>query len=212
MILKLILQFVIGLCVGIYGYLVPGYINLAVLQLGVNKNLKAIRITLLIISLIEIPYCFLCMSGMHWLMQQHLVLLVIKWLLFAMLLVLAIISFWDSRKEHSEIKLKGESMDNKQIKKLLFFAVFNPFQLSAWVIWGGYFIEKDWFEWNSVPILLFSLGASLGVFLILWVYAFAGEKLVTYFSMKRKYIDYAVAFILFFLACLQLYRNLKSGE
>lgn len=211
MLIKLLLQFVIGISVGIYGYLVPGYINLAVLQLGLNANKKAIRITLLLISLIEIPYCFFSMSGMHWLMQQELILNSIKWILAMMLFVLAFFSFRDVMKKKTEVVIKKDALDMKQIKKLLLFATFNPFQLSAWVIWGGYFIEKDWFEWTSFPILIFSLGACAGVFIILRAYAFAGEKLITYFSSHRKQIDLSIGFILLGLAVFQVYKNIAHS-
>ncbi len=209
MFFKLILQFIIGLGVGIYGYLVPSYINLAVLQLALNKNTKAIRKTLMIVSLIEIPYCFLCMNGMQWIMQQQILLLVIQWLLVAVLFSLAIYTLYDARKEKKEIALETKELDNKQINKLLAFAIFNPFQLSAWVIWGGYFIEKSWFEWSRVPIFIFSVGASIGVFIILWVYSYAGQKLITYFSSHRKGINYTVAGILFFLTALQVVKNVR---
>ncbi len=208
MLSKLLLQFLIGVGVGIYGYLVPGYINLSVLQLALNKNKKAIRTTLIIISLIEIPYCFLCMSGMQWIMQQQILLLIIKWLLAAVLLFLAIYTVIDTRKEKDKIQVKNKEIDGKQIKRLLVFAIFNPFQLSAWIIWGGYFIEKTWFEWTKIPILIFSAGASIGVFIILWVYSYAGLTLITYFSNHRKQINYVVAGILFFLAVLQIVKNL----
>ena len=128
MVLKLLVQCVLGIAVGMYGYLIPGYINLAVLQLGLGKNVHAIRKTLLVISIIEIPYCFLCMSGVQWLMQQALILLIIKWVLAIMLFALAFLTILDTRKKHKDVIIKSDAMDQNQIKKLLFFAVYNPFQ------------------------------------------------------------------------------------
>ena len=208
MILKLLLQFAMGIGVGIYGYLVPSYLNLAVLQLSLSKKKKAVWTVLLIISIIEIPYCFLCMNGMHWIMKQETFLLVIKWLLAVVLLGLAVMNFITARKEKKEEAVDEKKLDPKQIRKLILLAIFNPFQLSAWTIWGVYFIEKDWFIWTHFSIFLFSIAASIGVFGILAVYAFAGEKLVSYFSLNRKQIDYTVAGILFVLGVVQVVRNL----
>ena len=148
------------------------------------------------------------MNGMQWIMGQQLLLLIIKWLLVVVLLSLAIYTLIDTRKEKKAIEMRNQELNSKQINKLLFFAILNPFQLSAWVIWGSYFIEKTWFEWTHIPILVFSAGASIGVFIILWVYSYAGLKLITYFSTKRKVINYVVAGILFFLAFLQIIKNL----
>ncbi|MBK7763017.1 MAG: LysE family transporter [Bacteroidetes bacterium] len=206
--LKLLLQFCIGIAVGIYGYLVPGYINLSVLQLGLQNNRKQLAKVLLILSLIEIPYCFLCMSGIDWLVSHHEILFIIKWLLVIFLLVFAFITLLDAKKSPVQSHAKSSPLDQKQIRRLIWVAIFNPFQLSAWTIWGIYFIEKTWFSWTSFSIFIFSVAAALGVFIILAFYAFAGSKIVQYFSLKRKQIDYAVACILLFLAVLQIYRNI----
>jgi hypothetical protein len=204
-----LLQLILGIAIGIYGYLLPGYINLTVLQLSLDKNTSLIRKVLMIVSLIEIPYCFFCMSGMQWLMQQSMILLIIKWILVVMLFLIALLAFREAGGRAKQVQLQETSINRQQVNKLLFFAIFNPFQLSAWVIWGGYFIEKSWFDWSWMPILLFSLGAAMGVFLILYAYAVAGQKLIAYFSSHRSTIDYSVAFILFLLGVLQLWRNTR---
>ncbi len=209
MFLKLSIQFIIGIAVGIYGYLIPGYINLTVLQLGLQKNTSALWKTLIILAIIEIPYCIICMNGMQWFMQQTLVRLIVQWLIVAIMILLAILSFLETRKEHEQKTIDTTKVDSKRINRLLLLAIFNPFQLSAWAIWGAYFIEKSWFIWTKFSIFIFSLGASLGVFLILWSYAFTGHKLLEYFSINRKYIDYSVSILLFILALVQVARNLS---
>ncbi|MBK7690190.1 MAG: hypothetical protein IPJ31_03405 [Bacteroidetes bacterium] len=75
-------------------------------------------------------------------------------------------------------------------------------------IWGAYFIEKTWFDWSLFSISIFSIGASLGVYIILKVYEFMGRQLVEFFALQKKYISYVVAGILFILALVQLVRNL----
>ena len=209
MLIKIILQCILGLGVGLYGYLVPGYINLSILQLGIDKNKKAIWQTLLIISIIEIPYCYFCMSGMQWIMEQHLFLLIIKWLLVVFLFALSIFTFLYANKTHKLNVVETKNLDTRQINKLILFAVFNPFQISAWAIWGTYFIEKTWFNWTPLSILIFSFGASIGVFIMLWLYANIGTKILSYFSLNRKSIDYIICGILLLLAVLQLTRNLQ---
>jgi hypothetical protein len=207
MILKLILQFFLGLGVGVYGYLVPSYINLGVFQLGMKQPNRVILNVLLIISLVEIPYCFICMNSMQWIMEQKSFLLIIRWLIVLLLFALSIITFLQAKKNKRAFKTQLHNKDDVGVKKLIWYAVLNPFQLSAWAIWGTYFIEKTWFNWNPLSILIFSMGASLGVLLILYLYAQAGQKLVTYFSSHERTIQYGIAFILIVLAFFQLIRN-----
>ncbi len=208
MLLKLLLQFIIGIGVGVYGYIIPSFINLGVFQLSMSHSLRQLRKVIIIISLVEIPYCFVCMSGMEWLIQQKSILLYIRWLIVGVLFLMAIITWIDATKKHKEVQVETKQIEGKQLNRLLLYAIFNPFQLSAWAIWGIYFVEKTWFEWNASSIFVFSVGASIGVFIILWVYAKAGQQLVTYFSTNRKKIDYAIGLILFVLGVAQLVRNI----
>ncbi|MEZ5046021.1 MAG: LysE family transporter [Chitinophagaceae bacterium] len=203
---KLVLQFIIGFAVGIYGYFMPGYINLQILQYGTYKKNHTIWKIIFIISLVEIPYCFFCMSGMNWLMQQGTLLLFIKWIIVALLVFMALLSFKDAGKRKATYSESEQQAVH--VNKLLWFAIFNPFQLSAWTIWGTYFIEKTWFDWNSISIFIFSIGAALGVLLILRLYAMIGKHIVSFFSLHRKYIDYTIGAIMLLLAAIQLIRNI----
>jgi threonine/homoserine/homoserine lactone efflux protein len=202
------LHFIIGMLVGIYGYMMPGYINLSVFQLGMQVHKKALYQVLFIIAVIEFPYCFLSMSGMKWLMEQDLILLILKWLIVVVLFIVAFISLLTAKKKPASKSISSEKLDRKQINELIIFAILNPFQLSAWVIWGAYFIEKKWFSWTPFSISIFSLGATIGVAIILYVYAISGKKVINYFSLYRMQIDYGISGILFLLAIVQLVRNL----
>ena len=202
------LHLLIGILVGIYGYMMPGYINLSVFQLGMQVHKKALYQVLVIIAVIEFPYCFLSMIAMKWLMEQDLILLILKWLIVVVLFIVAFISLLTAKKKSVSQAVPSENLDRKQINKLIVFAIFNPFQLSAWAIWGAYFIEKKWFSWTPFSISIFSLGATIGVAIILYVYAIAGKKMVSYFSSYRMQIDYGISGILFLLAIVQLVRNL----
>lgn len=206
--IKIIIQFLIGIAVGIYGYLTPGYINLSVLQLSSNKETKKLNQAILLISLVEIPYCIICMSGMQWLMQQSMLMLIIKWLIVVLLFAMVIVTLLEARKEAKEVSI--QKIEKGKYKNLFFFVIFNPFQLSAWAIWGAYFLEKSWFDWSIFSISIFSIGACLGVFLILKIYEIMGQKLVKFFTVQKKYISYAVAGILFILTIVQLVRNLTT--
>lgn len=204
----LIVQFLIGILVGVYSYLMPGYINLKVLQLGMDLDKKKLKYSLFIISIVEIPYCFVSMNSIQWLTKQDYILEVLKWLIVLVLVIVAIITILDANKVKEIQSVPTEKLNQSQLNKLLLFVIFNPFQLSAWAIWGTYFIEKTWFSWTYFSILIFSLGASVGVAIILYIYAIIGEKMISYFTSHRKKIDYSVAGLLFLLATVQVIKNL----
>jgi threonine/homoserine/homoserine lactone efflux protein len=204
-VIKLLIQFFIGVIVGIYGYLTPSYMNLAILQLSSQNRTKELWKCLIVISLVELPYCYFCMNGMQWIMQQKILLLIIKWLIVIVLFVFAFLSYREAKREKPVEENTIEA--NLSVRSLLTIAIFNPFQLSAWAIWGSYFVEKTWFVWTPLSILIFSVGAAVGVFIILRTYAFAGKKLVNYFNVNKSKMDYVICGILLLLAIIQLVRN-----
>ena len=124
--------------------------------------------------------------------------------------MMAVLTILEASKVSKVNQVQEAEIDNNKYKKLFFFVIFNPFQLSAWAIWGAYFIEKQWFNWSLFSISIFSLGAAIGVFVILKIYAFMGQKLVTFFSLQKKYINYGVASILILLALVQFIKNISA--
>ena len=203
-----IIQGMIGFIVGIYGYLMPNYINLGLVQLSRDHPKKIIWKIIGVISLIEIPYCFVCMISMSWLIQQETILWIIRWGLVVVLFSLALLTVKDLYKKKEQEDLN--KMDAKQIsmRRLLFLAIVNPFQLSAWAIWGSYFLDKTWFAWNEISIFIFSLGAAFGVGLVLWFYVRTGNKIIHYFAIGRKKLDYFIIVLMTILAIYQTIHNI----
>lgn len=199
----------LGFGIGIYGYLLPGSINLGVFQVAMHHHRKAVRRVLWVVTLVEVPYCFVCMSGMSWILQHSIILVIIRWLIVVLLLLMSVLAFRDARRRPlspaSALPPAGET----HIRRLLLFAIFNPFQWSAWAIWGTFLLEKNWFRQTTLSLGVFSLGAAAGVYLILYLYAVMGRILIRYFALQRKRIDYGIMFLLLALALVQLVRNLS---
>jgi threonine/homoserine/homoserine lactone efflux protein len=205
--LSYILQFFIGLAVGLYSYLSPGIINIQVFQLATHSAFRKVLFVLLVISLVEIPYCLLCMLGFKWIATITWFNNLLQW---AIVLVLFFMAWFTYRQAMKNKKVPHDTaiVSAMSMKALLLFAIFNPFQLSAWSIWGAYFVEKKWFQWNLLGIGIFSMGACLGVFLILLSYALLGKKWIAFFSKHRWQIDLGIAGLLLLLGIIQLVKNL----
>lgn len=203
------LPLVLGFGVGIYGYLLPGTINLGVFQVAMNHHRKAVRRVLWVVTLVEIPYCFLCMSGMGWILRHEIILEVIRWLIVGLLILMAVLAWRDARLRHRLPEEAPAPAGKTHIRRLLLYAIFNPFQLSAWAIWGTFLLEKNWFSLTPLSLGMFSLGAAAGVYLILYLYAVMGRTLIRYFASHRKRIDYGIVLLLLVLAVVQLVRNMS---
>lgn len=204
-------QFFLGMLVGLYSYLMPGYINLSIFQSALSHPNSTTQRLVVLITLVEVPYCFGCMLGIHALTEGTQVLLVIRWMLVGMLLLLFVLSLRDyfkKRKQHTTFATTSAS--GLSLKQLFFFIVFNPFQLSAWAVWGSYFLDKTWFSWTVSGLVLFSFGTALGVYLILQVYALTGKKFLKHLSHHRSSMDLFSAGLFLVLAIYQIVINLQA--
>lgn len=188
----------------------PGYINMNVLHIGSKRNHKSLYKIISIITLVEIPYCLVCMSALGLLTSYQWVLNIVAWLIVLALLLMSVFTWLDAKKNHNEIDKTENKVEKNISRKLIVFIIFNPFQLSAWAIWGAYFLDKKWFAWDFLSLIYFSLSTTLGVFVILRIYAYMGLKLVKWLTLHRTQIDYFLAAFLLLLAIIQVIKNLAS--
>ena len=206
--LAIVLQFIIGIGVGIYGYLTPGIINIQLFQLATSSKKVNILSVVAIISLVEIPYCIFCLSIFQWINSYAIIQTIIQWLIVVMLLSLGIMGLLKAYKKKnnpSEVATSGAVMS---VKSLIWFAIINPFQWSAWSIWGAYFTEKNWFNWSVYGIGLFSIGAFIGTFIILYLYTYAGKKCLNLYAKYKFQIDIGIALLLITLGLVQVFKNI----
>lgn len=204
-------QFVLGVLVGLYSYLMPGYINLSIFQSAMSHANSTTQRLVWLIAVVELPYCFGCMYAIHTLTSGTQVLFVIRWMLVGMLLLLFVLSLKDYFKKHQQdTSVATTSASGIRMKQLFFFVIFNPFQLSAWAVWGSYFLDKSWFSWTVSGLILFSFGTALGVYLILQVYALTGKKFLKHLSHHRASIDLFSAGLFLVLAIYQIVINLQT--
>ncbi|MBL7772361.1 MAG: LysE family transporter [Chitinophagaceae bacterium] len=204
-----LLQGGIGILVGLYSYLSPGIINIQVFQLSLHHAWRKVLFIIGIIAFVEIPYCMLCMSGFKWLMSIRYLQLFLSWGVFLMMFIMAIVMFYKTYTEIPKDETSVLPPKLMTIPSLLLFAILNPFQLSAWSIWGAYFVDKTWFSWTYTGIFFFSIGACIGAFLILFTYGHIGKRWMHFFTQHKKQLDYTIATLLLFLSMVQLLRNLN---
>lgn len=206
----ILLQLFSGFLVGIYSYLMPGYINMNVLHIGSKRNQNSLFKIIAIITLVEIPYCLVCMSALGLLTSYKWILNIVAWLIVLALLLMSIFTWRDAKKNHPPLENLDNQVEKNVSGKLIAFIIFNPFQLSAWAIWGAYFLDKKWFAWDFFSLVYFSLATTLGVFVILRIYAYMGLKLVKWITIHRKQLDYFLAAFLLMLAIIQVIKNIVS--
>jgi threonine/homoserine/homoserine lactone efflux protein len=201
-------QLLIGILVGLYSYLSPGIINIQIFRLSLSPNQNKLFWIIALIAAVEIPYCLICLKAFSWLNSLETVQQFIHWgivlVMFGMAGYIAITAY---RNRNTKPSGEASTQESKSVKSLLVFALLNPFQWSAWSIWGAYFTAKSWFDWSGTGILIFSLGACAGTFVILYLYAWIGRKWITLFNTYKVQIDYGIAVLLFLLGVFHILKK-----
>lgn len=189
--------------IGFYGYLMPGAINLASLELFLNKQNNKLFLFIVLALIMEFVYCFfilkfsLYLNELNWL-NQLLNILIIIFLAF-----IGIWSWLDSRK--------SELLNKKGLVKRGFFMIFfHPQQVPFYLIWGQVFIANHWINQNNFILLVFCINVIFGSLICLILYVFVGNKLIQLFSLKYKTINKILAIFYLFIALILIIKEIYN--
>ncbi|QLH45047.1 MAG: hypothetical protein HWD58_05235 [Bacteroidota bacterium] len=147
-------QFVLGVLVGLYSYLMPGYINLSIFQSAMSHANSTTQRLVWLIAVVELPYCFGCMYAIHTLTSGTQVLFVIRWMLVGMLLLLFVLSLKDYFKKHQQDTSVATTSASGLRMKQLFLCHIQSFSAFSLGRWGSYFLDKSWFSWTVSGLIL----------------------------------------------------------
>jgi len=195
------LTMALGFILGFVGYLPPGNINLAVLQLALKSSKSRLWGFIVFATFMEFLYCLGCLTGLDLLMQQPHLVIVLQWLAVFIFALLGLLSFF-----HDEDAVNIQALSG--FGRGIFAAVINPLQVPFWLVWGVYLNDK--LRGGFLSITIFAVVTSLGTTCILWGYAVGGKKLVENMKLERKMIDRIIGLLLMGLAVLQLFKLLHK--
>lgn len=190
---------VFGFMLGFVGYLPPGNINLAVVQLALKDFRSKLWTFILFATVMEFLYCFGCLTGLNLLLHQPQLVIILKWVSVFIFAGLGLLSYF-----HNENTSKIQAFSG--LNRGIFAAIINPLQVPFWLIWGVYLTENKWLGSSVLSIAVFSFITSLGTASILWIYAFGGKKLIEEMKLERRLIDRIIGVLLIALAFWQLFK------
>ena len=123
----------------------------------------------------------------------------------AVFVVMGTISFYQAAKPKVK-KEKPKSSDS--IKTGILLGIFNPMIIPYWAIGGTYLIANNWITTEGLGLEIFSVGASIGSFLCLYLFAKFALYIQERFSFSNKIINRSIGFMFFALAILQTSKEL----
>ena len=195
------LNFIVAIVVNFLGYLPFGNINLTAVQMSVNRGMKQTLVFITTFSIFEACFTYVLMRFADWFADRKDIIHWLDWILILVFLVLGISSLKNSKKEFKE---EDQHRKRDSIKTGILLGLFNPMQIPFWMIGGTYLISNNWVNPDGLGLEIFAVGAAIGAFLALYLFARFARYIKKKFSLSSRVINRSVAAIFFILIVFQL--------
>jgi threonine/homoserine/homoserine lactone efflux protein len=195
----LFLNFLIGVAVNFIGYVPFGNVNLTVVQLTINRGIRAAMYFIVSFSIVEFFFTYTIMYFADWFATQQKLLYWLDWILIVVFLVLGLLSWFNTQKT-KEVDYSHKD----SIRYGIILGIVNPMQIPFWMIGGTYLISQGWVKTGNGALAIFSLGSALGSFLCLFAFARFSRYLNERFAFSSKVINRSISGVFFLLAAYHI--------
>ncbi len=195
----LFVNFLIGVVVNFIGYIPLGNVNLTVVQLTINRGLKAAMYFIVSFSVVEFFFTYAIMYFADWFATQEHLLYWLDWILIVVFLVLGFLS-WFNTKTKKEVHYSHKD----SIRYGIILGIVNPMQIPFWMIGGTYLISEGWIHTGNGALAVFSLGSALGSFLCLLGFSKFSRYMNERFAFGSRVINRSIAVVFFLLAAYHI--------
>jgi hypothetical protein len=179
---------IIGIPIGLYGYLFPGNINLMVLDLYASKKYRLLAGVLALIILFESIYCLLTLLLLGGLPQSSHWYKLLQAGSFVLILAMGIWMLMESRKSKQAIQ-------KNTLYRGIINTIIHPQQIPFWLIIGVVINPMMKFGMDVFALAGFVFFNAIGTLLAMGIYMFFGNKILQYFNLNLSYINRAMGFV-----------------
>lgn len=195
----LLLTFLVAVLMNFLGYIPPGNINLTTVHISVNRGIKQALYFTTTFAVVDTIFTYILMRFAEWFAMHKNWLYIIDYLLIAVFLTMGYFSWHAStHPKHVEFKRRDS------IRYGIILGIFNPMQIPFWMIGGTYLISNQWITTDGPGIELFSIGAGLGAFLSLSLFAYFARYIQEKFELSTKVINRSISIVFLVLAAIHI--------
>ncbi len=174
--------FLVGLIFSFLGSVPPGTLNLCVLQLGLEKKIKAALRFALAVSIIEYPYAWIGVQFEYWITSSPQIVKSFQLLTAVVMIVMGILNIVTAKKPVSFVQRFNES----GFRRGIVLSILNPMAIPFWIVVTAYLKAQGWIDLSHVGLLhLYILGTSVGAMLLLTLFALLADRLAGYVQHNR---------------------------
>lgn len=199
----LFLTFFIGLVVNFIGYIPPGNINLAVVQISISRKIREAMKFIIAFSCAEFIFTFVIMNAADWLARQVNLDTVIDWIMVALFGTMGVF-IWRHRKKHIVTK---KHSGNDMVRYGLLLGFVNPMQVPFWMVSGTYLLAHEWINKDIISLVVLSTGSAIGAFLCLFAYARSARYIKEKLDLSTQVINTGIAILFFAFAAYHIIKQ-----
>lgn len=187
----------IGIPIGLYGYIFPGNINLMVLEIFRTKKYKFLLIILGLILGFESIYCFTSLTLLDSLKSNPKLYSSIELFSYILIFLFGLWMLFEKRNSH-------EKSYRNTIYRGILSMIIHPQQIPFWVVAGILINRFTHLNTSNGSLLSFVFFNAVGTLLAMGIYMFVGNKILNFFKFNIVQINKAMGGVYILLVLYHL--------
>ncbi len=203
--------FFTGMLVSFLGSLPLGTLNVAAMQISVSDGAVSAMLFSLGSLTAEIFYVRLSLVAMDWIRKQEKIFRVLEWITLAIVLALAITSFYAAL--HPSVG-KNVILSSNLPKVALGFtmSLVNPVQIPFWFGWSTVLFTKKILLPRNDHYNIYILGIGIGTFIGNLLFIFGGQLIAEKINTNQDVLNWVIGGIFLVTAILQIWKMWQKKD
>src|SRR5688572_8361942 len=203
--------FLVGMLVSFLGSLPLGTLNIAAMQISISDGIVAALMFSLGSLLAEVVYVRLSLVAMDWVRKQEKIFKILEWLTLAIVVALAIASFYAALNPSEQ---KNVILSSKLPKVLLGFTMsaLNPVQIPFWFGWSTVLFTKKILQPRNDHYNIYIAGIGIGTFIGNLLFIFGGRLIADKIKNNQHVLNWIIGGIFAVTALIQLWKIWRKKD
>jgi threonine/homoserine/homoserine lactone efflux protein len=203
--------FFTGMFISFLGSLPLGTLNIAVMQISISDGIFQASLFALGSLLAEIVYVRISLVAMDWVRKQHTLFRILEWVTLAIVVALAISSFYAATHPSEKENVILSSTLNRFLLGLIMCAL-NPVQIPFWFGWSTVLFTKKILLPKNSHYNSYIGGIALGTIFGNCVFIFGGLLIANKLSGNQDILNWIIGGIFALTALIQLYKIITKKD
>ena len=193
------------------GSLPLGTLNIAAMQIAVSDGIMPAVLFSMGSLMVEIIYVRLSLVAMDWVRKQEKIFKILEWVTLAIVLALAISSFYAAMHPSVHKNVILSSTLNRFLLGVIMCAV-NPVQIPFWFGWSTVLFTKKVLLPRQDHYNTYIIGIGIGTFIGNCVFIFGGLLIASKISNNQHVLNWIIGGVFAITAVIQLWRIFKKKD